>query len=268
MKSMKLLFSVTVASITLLTSVNSVFADSARIIPDLPKESYRNGIGMYEGVIAHSTATPEVPAINIQRFQSRTWSNAFVHYVVDWDETIQTASTKYRAWGAGPTANERFVQVELSETKNPVKFKDSYERYVKLLADILRKRNIHPSKGLLTHKDVTYKFGGTDHEDPIAYLASHGVSEAKFRADVLKAYNGNAISSGAKVEQVSKAQSTVYINRNNVNLRSGPSTSNGIIRKVQKGEVYKVVGKSGNWLNVGENQWIYNDASYIRYTKK
>ncbi|SFJ06356.1 N-acetylmuramoyl-L-alanine amidase [Bacillus sp. 71mf] len=268
MKAIKLLCSVTVASITLLTSVNSAFADSTLIIPDLPKEPYRNGVGKYEGVVAHSTATPEVSATNIQRYQSRTWGTAFVHYVVDWDETIQTASTKYRSWGAGPTANERFVQVELSETKNPVKFKRSYERYVKLLAEILRSRNIHPSKGLWTHKDVTYKFGGTDHEDPLAYLASHGVSEAQFRADVLKAYNGNAISSGAKVQQSNKEHGVIHINRNNVNLRSGPSTSNHIIRKVQKGEVYKVWGESGNWLKVGKNHWIYNDASYIRYTKK
>ncbi len=268
MKTIKLLCSVTVASIALLTSVNSAFADSTLVIPDLPKEPYRNGVGKYEGVVAHSTATPEVSAANIQRYQSRTWSTAFVHYVVDWDETIQTASTKYRSWGAGPTANERFVQVELSETKNPVKFKRSYERYVKLLAEILRSRNIHPSKGLWTHKDVTYKFGGTDHEDPLAYLASHGVSEAKFRADVLKAYNGNAISNGAKVQQSNKEHGVIHINKNNVNLRSGPATSNRIIRKVQKGEVYKVWGESGNWLNIGKNQWIYNDASYIRYTKK
>ena len=33
---------------------------------------------------------------------------------------------------------KRFVHVELSETSNPDKFKSSYERYVKLLAKILK----------------------------------------------------------------------------------------------------------------------------------
>ncbi|PGT51848.1 N-acetylmuramoyl-L-alanine amidase, partial [Bacillus cereus] len=73
-------------------------------------------MGAYEGVVAHSTATPEAPAINIQRYETRTWRNAFVHYAVDWNETIQIADTKYIAYGAGPGANKRFVHVELCET--------------------------------------------------------------------------------------------------------------------------------------------------------
>ncbi|PHD99136.1 N-acetylmuramoyl-L-alanine amidase, partial [Bacillus toyonensis] len=190
----------------------------------------------------------------------------------DWDENIQIASTKYRAWGAGPAANARFVHVELSETSDPIKFKKSYERYVKLLAKILKDRNIHPSVGLWTHKDITYKLGGTDHEDPIQYLKSHGVSESQFRNDVLKAYNGDSVSVKPKPqepsESVTEASGVAYIDGQNVNLRSGPSTSNNVIRKLQEGESYKVWGKVGNWLNLGGNQWIYYDSSYIRYKEE
>ncbi|MBJ8128901.1 N-acetylmuramoyl-L-alanine amidase [Bacillus cereus group sp. N3] len=271
-KSIKVLSSVATASIILLTSVGSVFADREMIIPDLPKQGYRYGVGAYEGVVAHSTATPEAPAINIRNYEARTWRNAFVHYATDWDENIQIASTKYRAWGAGPAANARFVHVELSETSDPTKFKKSYERYVKLLAKILKDRNIHPSVGLWTHKDITYKLGGTDHEDPIQYLKSHGVSESQFRNDVVKAYNGDSVSVKPKPqepsESVTEASGLAYIDGQNVNLRSGPSTSNNVIRKLQKGESYKVWGKVGNWLNLGGNQWIYNDTSYIRYKEE
>jgi len=271
-KSIKVLSSVATASIILLTSVGSVFADREMIIPDLPKQGYRYGVGAYEGVVAHSTATPEAPAINIRNYEARTWRNAFVHYATDWDENIQIASTKYQAWGAGPAANKRFVHVELSETSDPIKFKKSYERYVKLLAKILKDRNIHPSVGLWTHKDITYKLGGTDHEDPIQYLKSHGVSESQFRNDVLKAYNGDSVSVKPKPqepsESVTEASGVAYIDGQNVNLRSGPSTSNDVIRKLQKGESYKVWGKVGNWLNLGGNQWIYSDASYIRYKEE
>ncbi|OTZ14328.1 SH3 domain-containing protein, partial [Bacillus thuringiensis] len=59
-----------------------------------------------------------------------------------------------------------------------------------------------------------------------------------------------------------------YIDGYNVNLRSGPSTTNSVIRKLQKGEAYKVWGKVGNWLNLGGNQWVYNDSSYIRYKEE
>ncbi|MCU5065454.1 N-acetylmuramoyl-L-alanine amidase [Bacillus pacificus] len=263
--------SIVVAMILVLSIGTNVFADRVLIIPDLPKQPYRNGVGAYEGVVAHSTATPEAPAINIQKYESRTWRSAFVHYAVDWDEKIQIASTKYRAWGAGPAANARFVHVELCETSDPMKFKRSYERYVELIGEILRERNIHPSKGLWTHKDITYKLGGTDHEDPLDYLRSHGVSEAKFRADVLKAYNGNSVTVDAKPQKPNEIPGTVqvngvaYIEGYNVNLRSGPSTDNSVIRKLQKGEAYKVWGKLGSWLNLGGNQWIYYDSSYIRY---
>ncbi|ALF01604.1 N-acetylmuramoyl-L-alanine amidase [Bacillus thuringiensis] len=273
-KSIKLLASISTAAIIIFTSAGSVFADREMIIPGLPKAEYHNGYGAYEGVVAHSTATPEAPAINIRNYEARTWRSAFVHYATDWDETIQIASTKYQAWGAGPAANKRFVHVELSETSDPIKFKKSYERYVKLLAKILRDRNIDPSIGLWTHKDITYKLGGTDHEDPIDYLRSHGVSESKFRADVLKAYNGDSISIEAKPQQPNEVPGVInevgvaYIDGYNVNLRSGPSTTNSVIRKLQKGEAYKVWGKVGNWLNLGGNQWIYNDSSYIRYKEE
>ncbi|HDR6754765.1 TPA: N-acetylmuramoyl-L-alanine amidase [Bacillus cereus] len=273
-KSIKLLASISTAAIIAFTSTGSVFADREMIIPGLPKVEYRNGYGAYEGVVAHSTATPEAPAINIRNYEARTWRSAFVHYATDWDETIQIASTKYQAWGAGPAANKRFVHVELSETSDSIKFKKSYERYVKLLAKILKDRNIHPSIGLWTHKDITYKLGGTDHEDPIDYLRSHGISESKFRADVLKAYNGDSISVEAKPQQPNEVPGVInevgvaYVDGYNVNLRSGPSTTNSVIRKLQKGESYKVWGKVGNWLNLGGNQWVYNDSSYIRYKEE
>ncbi|GAE39951.1 N-acetylmuramoyl-L-alanine amidase [Bacillus mycoides] len=270
-KSIKILVSISMAAMITLTSAGSIFADREMIVPGLPKVEYRNGYGAYEGVVAHSTATPEAPAINIRNYEARTWRNAFVHYATDWDENIQIAATKYQAWGAGPAANKRFVHVELSETSDPIKFKKSYERYVKLLAKILRDRNIHPSQGLWTHKDITYKLGGTDHEDPLGYLASHGVSEAQFRADVLKAYNGHSVTVEAKPQQPNKVPGVfnevgvAYVDGYNVNLRSGPSTSNSVIRQLGKGESYKVWGKLGNWLNLGGNQWIYYNPSYIRY---
>ncbi|HDR7610969.1 TPA: M15 family metallopeptidase [Bacillus mycoides] len=57
-----------------------------------------------------------------------------------------------------------------------------------------------------------------------------------------------------------------YINGNNVNLRKGPGTGYGVIRQLGKGEPYQVFGESNGWLNLGGDQWVYNDPSYIRYT--
>ncbi|MEB8730644.1 peptidoglycan recognition family protein, partial [Bacillus cereus] len=237
--SIKILVSISMAAMITLTSVGSAFADRTLIIPDLPKQPYRYGVGAYEGVVAHSTATPEAPAINIQKYESRTWRSAFVHYAVDWDEVIQIADTKYIAYGAGPSANKRFVHVELCETKDYEKFKRSYEKYVKLLAKILRDRGLTVEKGLWTHYDVTKYLGGTDHEDPLDYLRSHGVSEAQFRADVQRAYRNASVEVSVS-EKPSKPTAVTggiaYMEGYKVNLRKGPGTSYSKIRQLNKPE--------------------------------
>ncbi|MGW6151502.1 N-acetylmuramoyl-L-alanine amidase [Bacillus mycoides] len=253
----------------------SAFADRTLIIPDLPKQPYRYGVGAYEGVVAHSTATPEAPAINIQKYESRTWRNAFVHYAVDWNETIQIADTKYIAYGGGPGANKRFVHVELCETADYDKFKRSYDKYVKLLAKILRDRSLSVEKGLWTHYDVTKYLGGTDHEDPLDYLKSHGVSETQFRADVQRAYNNSSVDVSvpekpSKPEEVPTAVTggIAYIEGYNVNLRKGPGTSYSKICQLNKPEAYVVWAEKDGWLNLGGEQWIKNDPSYVKFEKK
>ncbi|MEI3893179.1 MULTISPECIES: N-acetylmuramoyl-L-alanine amidase [Bacillus] len=274
-KTLKHISSVLFAVILALSVATSAFADRTLIIPDLPKQPYRNGVGAYEGVVAHSTATPEAPAINIQKYESRTWRSAFVHYAVDWNETIQIADTKYIAYGAGPGANKRFVHVELCETRDYGKFKRSYDKYVKLLAKILRDRGLSVEKGLWTHYDVTKYLGGTDHEDPLDYLKSHGVSEAQFRADVQRAYNNSNVDVSVS-EKPSKpvevptavTDGIAYIEGYNVNLRKGPSTSYSKIRHLNKPESYVVWAEKDGWLNLGGEQWIKNDPSYVKFSKK
>lgn len=271
-QTLKGISSVLLAVILVLSIATSAFADRTLIIPDLPKQPYRYGVDAYEGVVAHSTATPEAPAINIKKYESRTWRSAFVHYAVDWNETIQIADTKYIAYGAGSSANKRFVHVELCETANYDKFKRSYDKYVKLLAKILKDNNLSVEKGLWTHYDVTKYLGGTDHEDPLDYLRSHGVSEAQFRADVKRAYNNSDISVSEKPskpgEPIENVEGIAYIEGYNVNLRKGAGASYSVIRQLNKPESYKVWGEKDGWLNLGGDQWVYNNPSYIKFEKK
>ncbi|MGY6667654.1 N-acetylmuramoyl-L-alanine amidase [Bacillus cereus] len=280
----KLLISMATVMVVFFSFMGGAFAESINrmLIPELPKQSYRYGVGAYEGVVAHSTATPEAPAINIRNYEARTWRNAFVHFAVDWNETIQIADTKYVAYGAGSAANKRFVHVELSESSNPAKFKSSYDRYVKLLAKILKDNGLTVEQGLWTHEDVTKKLGGTDHEDPRAYLASHGVSIAQLRADVKRVYDNGEVSvvvpekpTKPEVEKpnvsATPSNGVAYVDGTNVNLRKGPGTNYSVIRKLKQGEAYKVFaesnGPNGKWLNLGGDQWIKYDSSYIRYNK-
>ena len=50
---------------------------------------------------------------------------------------------------------------------------------------------------------------------------------------------------------------------NNVNLRSGASTSYGVVGQAQKGEIYAIVGKTGEWYKTyHRNKTVYLYASY------
>ncbi|MGG0187759.1 N-acetylmuramoyl-L-alanine amidase [Bacillus rhizoplanae] len=59
----------------------------------------------------------------------------------------------------------------------------------------------------------------------------------------------------------------VKILGNNVNLRTGPSTSYAVIRKLNAPESYVVYQEKNGWLDLGASQWVYYDPSYIQYMK-
>jgi N-acetylmuramoyl-L-alanine amidase CwlA len=160
-------------------------------IPGLPKNPYRHGIGAYEGVVDHSTDTPEATDEAERNYEAGHWQNAFVQFFVDWDSITQVADTDYTAWGAGPNANPRFVHIELCETSDPAKFKASYDRYIWLSAWILSRKNLGVVDGvtLWSHAEVTKNLGGTTHTDPVAYLESHGVTWAQHVANVKAMYD-------------------------------------------------------------------------------
>lgn len=108
-----------------------------------------------------------------------------------------------------------------------------------------------------------------------SYLKSHGVSEAQFRADVQRAYNNSNVEVSVP-EQPSKpaevptavTDGVAYIQGNNVNLRKGPDTSYSKIRQLNKPEAYVVWAEKDGWLNLGGDQWIKYNSSYVKFDKK
>ncbi|EEM16056.1 N-acetylmuramoyl-L-alanine amidase [Bacillus pseudomycoides] len=51
-------------------------------------------------------------------------------------------------------------------------------------------------------------------------------------------------------------------------LRKGAGASYSVIRQLNKPESYRVWGEKDGWLNLGGNQWVYNNPSYIKFEKK
>ncbi|KLU65743.1 bifunctional autolysin precursor [Desulfosporosinus acididurans] len=160
-------------------------------IPGLPKEPYNDGVGNYVGVIGHSTANNGDSADGERNYEVTTWQNAFVHAFVDDRKILQVADFNYLCYGAGHSANHLgYVQVELCQTTDPVKFQAAYEKYVWLLAKLLYNRKLSVVDGitLMSHAQVSAKWHETTHQDPIEYLASHGKTWADLVADVTAQY--------------------------------------------------------------------------------
>lgn len=246
------------------------------MISGLPKTAYRNGVGKYEGVVAHSTATPEAPAINIHNYEVRTWNTAFVHYVVDWTQIIYHADVNYKCYGAGATANQRYVSVELCETADPNKFNESYARYVFILAKILHDKGLGVTQfgSFWTHADISSKLGGTNHTDPVGYLSSHGKSIAQLIADVKSEYN--KLSGATSFQKPAQANGTyptgaigfATIVPPALNVRDSYSVNSNVLGTVNAGEKYFVFKNVDGWYLIGNGMWISGGNEFSLFTAR
>lgn len=161
-----------------------------KIIPGMSKNPFRKGLGAYEGVVAHATANTAT-ALNEIKFMTGNHKNASVHFFVDWTGIYQCGELDYRRGGAGPVANQRYVHVELCETKDSKQWEKSYEDYCKLNAWILYQKRLGVTDGktYVSHDWVRKNLGGTTHTDPIGYFKKWDLTWSQHVKDVKAAYD-------------------------------------------------------------------------------
>jgi N-acetylmuramoyl-L-alanine amidase len=154
---------------------------------------YENGVGKPEGVVIHETATPGATAQNEATYFNREWSNiyTYVHAFVDNNQILNIKNTDYTVWGAGPTANAKFIQVELCEVSSTDAFARSVANQAYYTASKLVQYNLPftPGTTVLSHDDVSKRWGETTHTDPVGYFAKWGYSMDQFYDLVGKYYN-------------------------------------------------------------------------------
>ena len=181
-------------------------------------QGYENGVGKPEGVVIHETATPGATAQNEATYFNREWSNiyTYVHAFVDATEILNIKNTDYTVWGAGPTANAKYVQVELCEVSTTDQFARSVANQAYYTAYKLVQYNLPftPGVTVLSHNDVSKKYGETTHTDPVGYFANWGYSMDQFYDLVGKYYN--------------QLKGTTNSGSNNSNAGSGVTSSSNI----------------------------------------
>lgn len=160
------------------------------------------GIATRDFVVAHSTATPNAPALNIARNMKNNVANngAYVHLVVDDKDCYLVGDLGYVAWGCGYAGNHRApVQIELCEFPDDLnRALQAYRNYISIIREYATIYSIPlevdttASRGVKTHLWITNNIGGTDHTDPYGYLESIGVSKQQFASDVAGTTGGGS----------------------------------------------------------------------------
>lgn len=141
--------------------------------------------GKPEGVAIHSNGNPNANMGSEITYMINHQNQAFTHAWCDDKNIVEIANTDYPCWGAGGVANQRFVQIEITENKHlsTKQHQQAIDRQCYWAAMQLYYYNITPSDAthngngtVWTHNAVSKYLGGTDHTDPNAYIARHGVT--------------------------------------------------------------------------------------------
>lgn len=213
-----------------------------------------------EFITVHNTYN-DATAENEVSYMIRNDNQVSFHVAVDDKEAVQGLPLERNAWACGDgngSGNRKSISVEICYSlSGGDRYYKAEDNATSVVAGLMKQYNIPISK-VRTHQSWSGKYC------PHRMLAEGRWNH--FIERVQNAYNGGS-NPVTPIPQPSTSETgSAYIEGNRVNLRKGPGTGYGVIRQLGKGESYKVWGQSNGWLNLGGDQWIYNDPSYIRYT--
>lgn len=154
------------------------------------------------GMVVHETATPGATDENEVKYFSNNVVKASVHGFIDYDSITQTLPWEELCWGAGATANGQFIQMELCHFDGEL-FPQVWIRGVFAFAwvfiNVLGITTV-TKENLMSHAEVSAKWGETDHSDPTGFFADNGKTVDDFRESV-QAEIENQLKGGATLQQ-------------------------------------------------------------------
>lgn len=147
--------------------------------------------------ILHDVGNPNSTARNNANYLKNHYNDAYVTHVVGAEGIFEVGTPGYVSWGALNANPYAPFQIELENTDNQADFEKGYANYIALAREMADQFGIPKTldaggagtPGLKTHKWVSDNIGG-DHQDPYAYLASHGISKEQFARDLANGING------------------------------------------------------------------------------
>ena len=163
------------------------------VVPDKYVQTLSGYVSPFRQVHLHSTANPSADLDNEVAYLSRNYSNGnYTHLVGENGRVIQVAEVGQGAWDLGGSWNaETYAAIEFGEkVTSQADFDKSYRAYIELARDLAKQAGIPLTldtpdiSGIKTHNYASITGHGSDHVDPIAFLAKWGVSYDKLKRDI------------------------------------------------------------------------------------
>lgn len=148
------------------------------------------------GCELHETDTLNATALNEIGYENNGYHGSNAHIFIDDISIRQCIPFNEIGWGAGTTANSKYIHVELCHFDDSERFQEVWKRavwlFAKLEKEIIKVKAI-TNYNLPSHADTSMWWKETDHTDPIEYFAQHGKTVADFRKDVQTLMDGCTI---------------------------------------------------------------------------
>ncbi|EKU47790.1 glucosaminidase domain-containing protein [Staphylococcus massiliensis] len=241
------------------------------IAPYLPKYPYRNGVGRPEGIIVHDTANDNSTLQNEVDYMKNNYNSAFVHGYIDGERIVETSYTDYLSWGAGPTANQRYISIELVHEHGKDRFAKQMNNFADYAATNLQYYGLKPDSAeydgqgtVWTHDAISRYLGGTDHTDPHGYLRSRGYSYDELYDLINEKY---AVKTGQASPAIPEGQQTgLHVDKVN---GLGRLNSNGLYTSVYDKNTSRQ-GKTDNTYSIKKKANLNGQDYYLMsdYNKK
>lgn len=229
--------------------------------------------GKPEGIVVHETDDPGATAHDEAIYFNREWMNinAYVHAFVDSKQVIQMRSPDRGTWGAGPQANDRFIQIELCEEDSRDAFAKSINNDAIYIAKLLHRYDLKPDNAcedgegtIWSHHAVSTFLGGTDHVDPDGYFAKWGYSMDQFYSLIKYYYDLQDKNSDKKTKDPNKTKEELPVVQGAVTLGHDAYVYNSkgkrtkTLKKAGSPVVvrgYKLINKK-KYYEIGKNQYV------------
>lgn len=160
----------------------------------------------YTSVHAHDVGNPNSSMQNELDYLAGHYNDAFYTHLVGWNpstgqaEAWQVAETNQGAWDLGTRSGNAngYASVEFvgGSTKTQEQFNAAYAVYVELLRQLADEAHadkiLDPQEAIatagagyiITHNFASRNGFGSNHVDPLAFLANRGVSYEQFKSDI------------------------------------------------------------------------------------